>query len=44
MRPRLRTLANWGIVALLTLLAAGSIAAGVMHGQLGEVLFNATLV
>ncbi len=39
-----RRLANWSIVVVLALATAGALALGVFREQMGDVLFNATLV
>ena len=44
MRPRLRVAWNWAVVVLLTLFFGGVLALGILHEQIGEVLFNGTLV
>jgi hypothetical protein len=43
-KPDRRVVANWVVVVVLTLLASGAVVMGIVQGQVGQNLFNATLV
>ncbi len=44
MRARIQALRNWAIMIVFGLFFGGIITYGILKEQLGEVLFNATLV